>query len=127
MINLFTNLGDSKINTKIEEFIYTACQELDINESTYDLNIDFIMDLEAHGFTDGDTDEANIQIKADLQFDEMILTLAHELIHAKQFLKGDLVDQTYIGEDYSTVEYPEQPWELEAYDRESEIARLFKL
>ena len=135
MINLYTNLGSSKINTKLINFIYSACESLDINKNTYDLHVDFEHDFEQNceheftvgfeAFTHGDTDEAIITIDANLPFEEMIKTLSHELIHAKQFLKGDLVNQTYKGVDCSLLEYSFKPWEIEAFDRESEIAKLY--
>jgi hypothetical protein len=43
-------------------------------------------------------------------------TLAHELVHVKQFARGELTDnlQYWKGKDHSETKYWEQPWEKEA-------------
>jgi hypothetical protein len=43
-------------------------------------------------------------------------TLAHELVHVKQFARGELSDnlQYWKGKDHSSTKYWEQPWEKEA-------------
>ena len=43
-------------------------------------------------------------------------TLAHELVHVKQFARGELTEnlQYWKGMDHSTTKYWEQPWEKEA-------------
>ena len=42
--------------------------------------------------------------------------LAHELVHVKQFARGELSDnlQYWKGKDHSSTKYWEQPWEKEA-------------
>ena len=56
-------------------------------------------------------------------FDEMMLNLGHELIHAKQFLKGDLSANLRWNERKTILydQYMSQPWEREAYRDEVEI------
>lgn len=43
-------------------------------------------------------------------------TLAHELVHVKQFARGELTEnlQYWKGKDHSETKYWEQPWEKEA-------------
>ena len=41
------------------------------------------------GICEGDRDEAIINIAKKQTFYEQMLTLAHELVHAKQFMKGE--------------------------------------
>ena len=43
-------------------------------------------------------------------------TLAHELVHVKQFARGELTEnlQYWKGKDHSETEYWDQPWEKEA-------------
>ena len=44
----------------------------------------------------------------------MALTLAHELVHAKQYLFNEIdID--------CSANYHENPWEIEAYELESEL------
>jgi hypothetical protein len=62
---------------------------------------------------------------ANVTFSEMLRNLAHEMVHAKQYLKGELcVDvqswkgirfQSKLGSDYDI----NAPWEKEAYRRET--------
>lgn len=63
-----------------------------------------------------------IQIHKDLTFEHMMITLAHEMIHLKQyatkelkskFIRGKPVD-TWKGVQYRNLKYKEQPWEKEA-------------
>ena len=43
-------------------------------------------------------------------------TLAHELVHVKQFARGELTEnlQYWKGKDHSETDYWKQPWEIEA-------------
>lgn len=53
---------------------------------------------------------------------EIIVTLCHELIHAKQFIDGRLQSKNFNifwnGYNYSTTEYLSRPWEIEAYEKQ---------
>lgn len=74
-----------------------------------------------------------INISSRLRFETFLTTLAHELVHVKQYVKGELKDyirypglckwngkQIYYGEhDYYT--HPTFPWEIEAYGHQSSI------
>ena len=56
------------------------------------------------------------------------LTLAHELVHVKQFAKGTLKQgkhgHTWAGKKYSKkTPYLDQPWEIEAFSRQELILR----
>lgn len=54
---------------------------------------------------------------------QLMITLAHEMVHVKQLVTGKLVTEfvdgqnvnTWCGKDFSDVEYSEQPWELQAF------------
>lgn len=46
--------------------------------------------------------------------DQKMVTLAHEIIHCKQFLKGELHGSNWNGRDYENIEYERRPWEIEA-------------
>jgi hypothetical protein len=51
----------------------------------------------------------------------MLMTLAHELVHVKQFAKGELNESinAWSGKRISDkVDYWDQPWEIEAHGRE---------
>jgi hypothetical protein len=88
------------------------------------------------GYCHGDEEEAWIELDATLVGDEDYFkeTLAHELVHAKQLLKGELKDDVgfttiWKGEEYVNLRnklpeavYKALPWEAEAYD----LQRLYK-
>jgi len=68
-----------------------------------------------------------ITIDSKLPKKEILLALAHEMVHLKQYAKGELKDifrparmVKWLGEKYDSdnMDYWEQPWEIEAYGRE---------
>ena len=86
------------------------------------------------GYCHGDDEEAWIELDETLIGDEDYFkeTLAHELVHAKQLLKGELKDSEgfktiWKGEEYINLRgklpeavYKALPWEVEAYTRQNE-------
>ena len=95
------------------------------------LEIDFVNKLDAYGLCEGDRDYAKITIAKKcpvtgrkLGFTEMMHTLAHEMVHARQFLRGELVAEgawKWKGRNADGYEYDNQPWEKEAYRLETEL------
>ncbi len=68
-----------------------------------------------------------ITIDSRLNKKETLLALAHEMVHVKQYAKGEMRDifrptrmVNWQGERYAheEMDYWEQPWEIEAYGRE---------
>lgn len=61
--------------------------------------------------------------------DTLMRNLAHELVHAKQHILGEISDKHYKwkGRDYSHLSdnYFEQPWEIEAYEAEDMLVDTF--
>jgi hypothetical protein len=53
---------------------------------------------------------------------EILATLAHEMVHVKQYVYGEINDQLSCWRgakvDSDTLDYYEHPWELDAYSRE---------
>lgn len=82
--------------------------------------------------TVGASREFTIIIDADLRKRDFLLTLAHELVHVKQYAKRELTynqklkshrfDKKYYGKDYF---YYERPWEIEAFGRELGLYNMF--
>ncbi len=97
------------------------------------LNI-FANDISADGYcTCMDTYDFEIEIHKDLKFEHMMITLAHEMVHLKQyatkqlkskFVKGTPVD-TWKGTKYRNIKYKEQPWEKEAMQLEESLYQQF--
>ena len=93
-----------------------------------DVNVVTRCDGENSALCWGDKDGAEIEIARksfDVEFtlDEMMLNLAHELVHAKQFIRGELhpsLDK-WKRLDYTNVPYSRTPWEKEAYLLEDKL------
>ena len=93
--------------------------------------IKFVNNLEALGFCEGDRDYAEITIAKKcpitgrkLGFIEMMQTLAHEMVHARQFIRGQLDSAggwVWKGRKAEGFEYENQPWEKEAYRLEKTL------
>lgn len=70
--------------------------------------------------------EFTIDIAKNLRYRKTLFkALAHEMVHIKQFAKGELKDllrsgtQSFLGQEYPpNYDYWDQPWEWEAYGRE---------
>ena len=62
-----------------------------------------------------------------IPINELAQTLAHELVHAKQFIRGEINDVNYMygKKDYSSASYRQQPWEHEAYMMEDFLYKLY--
>lgn len=56
---------------------------------------------------------------------EMIISLAHEMIHAWQVDRGDFVGSLWKDTDLNHLPYSVQPWEIEAHSHQEEIAKTF--
>lgn len=60
---------------------------------------------------------------------DYISFLAHEAIHMKQFITGELTfknrQDLWHGEDFSYVSYRKQPWEIEAWKGQHDLAKEF--
>lgn len=76
-----------------------------------------------------------IELNRKLTFEHMMITLAHEMIHLKQyatkelkskFVKGKPID-TWKGIKYRDIKYKDQPWEHEAMQLEEELYHKFLL
>ena len=65
---------------------------------------------------------------------DMMVIIAHELVHAKQISEGRLINHGFVekeenllycweweGREFSAIAYEDQPWEIEAYALEKEI------
>jgi len=73
------------------------------------------------GYTVGNTELAFVTLTTgalgqDYDIDNLVLNLAHELTHARQWITGELEQPcTWKGQDCSEIPYEDQPWETEAY------------
>ena len=93
-------------------------------------------EISADGYcTCMDLYDFEIEIHKDLTFEHMMITLAHEMVHVKQYATGELRDyvkstslnrwQGKIVDD-SKINYWDRPWEIEAFGREFGLYARFK-
>lgn len=83
------------------------------------------------GLCEGDKDSCYVQIaKVEpnfgmrLSYMQMMKTLTHELVHVKQFMRGELTsvgEWIWKGRAAEGYSYENQPWEKEAYKLQEEI------
>jgi hypothetical protein len=101
---------------------------------TVDLQIVNVCENEFYGLCWGDRSGSEIELprKAyDQSFtlDEMMRNLAHELVHTKQLLRGELRRNQWWKNDqsFTNTVYGKQPWEKEAYNLEDKIYQKYWL
>jgi hypothetical protein len=89
------------------------------------IKFETVLDNEAQGLCLGDTQLAQISIGRKGQtFLQQMQALAHEMVHARQFLRGELTCEggfAWKGRNASGYDYENQPWEKEAYRLEREL------
>lgn len=60
-----------------------------------------------------DGNDYEIDVKRSLRMRDMLITLAHELVHVKQYVKGEMPEKLSEGD------YWDRPHEIEAHGRET--------
>ncbi len=110
----------------VQMFVNNALEYMNIHDLEHtDLNIRFVRQLDngySHGHATGDIGEVDITIATNFPFLMQLRTLAHELIHARQFFSGQLSSDltAWKDVDYSKADYEDQPWEIEAHKYEDQ-------
>ena len=121
--------GTKKQRELIENSVITLCNRY-LKRFKLDLEIELVGNIEEHGFCIWS--ETNIRPRAftitlnkKLNKEELLLVLAHEMVHVKQWVRGELKDtncgkQLWKNKDYTNTNYDNQPWEIEAHELEYE-------
>ena len=115
-----------KEKDRVLSYVVKLCQELNVHRlRNREITIRFrnVMDEGAWGYCNGDTHDIDIDINRTIPFEDQMQTLAHEMVHAKQFLRKELDGNLWKKRNYDNVEYDDQPWEKEANKMEK---RLYK-
>ena len=129
MINISINAPKSKKGI-LEPALESYLKQLKVVKRTVPLDIEVrLVKLDALGYCDFNYvykyPEINILLNRDLKLVELLVTLAHETVHAKQFLRKELKSKCNVtywkGEASSKLE-----WEDEAYSLESVLFENFK-
>ena len=125
--------GRIKNKKKVEAYIHAVAKELGIHRLySKILHVRFSTKLagEAQGYCWGDKkthaeiDIARTSCGEPMSMESMMQTLAHEMVHVKQWAKGEmqeLVRQSktrFNGTLFGETEYWDRPWEIEAHGRE---------
>lgn len=129
------NVRNDRMVDDIERVVYHISETLfrDIDHDTISVAFEIQSDLEVDGYCTQD-DEFNytIELKAGLRGEELERTIIHELVHVWQYVRGSLMQEhidglgprmVWMGEDMTSVEYDDRPWEQEAMELEQKIFR----
>lgn len=145
--------GADKEKERIEDYVYNVLKYFFKKEPRRNIDIEVTfndeLDANAFGYCLGDMTEINIEIGrgatwpvtdtdkteyVPYSIKDQMMTLSHELVHAKQYLRGDIKgydriwrkDGQYI--DCSHIKDDKKlPWEIEAYDLEDKLYKTFWL
>ena len=86
----------------------------------------WVQEGNAAGDCIGNTYYAKINVSKEQSWEDQMKTLAHEMVHAEQFLRGDLTDTfMYKGRNFSECAYENQPWELRAHSLEPKLYKKY--
>lgn len=122
----------------IESASYYFVKKLKLQKSNYFLHILGKQGLRKNDGSLGLTakiskDEICIALDSKLSIPRLLLTLAHEMVHVKQFAKGQVkteftrfgnVKTFWMGRQVK-AKYINRPWEIEAYTREDILVEQF--
>jgi len=70
--------------------------------------------------------EFTIELDCGVKIRNLLITLAHEMVHVKQWAKGEMYEYALTGKvrfmktkyDMNDLDYWDYPWEVEAYGRQ---------
>jgi|TARA_R110000822_G_scaffold299124_1_gene422042 hypothetical protein len=118
----------------IDLYVYNLGKELGIGRMYRKLiEIDFVTDQEgqlgnAWGCPKEGYAHINIARKSEgtkVEYADMMQTLAHEMVHVKQYFRKELDGSNcrfkWKGRNADGYKYENQPWEREAFRREAEL------
>lgn len=70
-----------------------------------------------------------IEVKRGLNDEDFLMTIAHELVHVRQYVRGDLNEEMSYWRGASVkaseIPYAEQPWEIEAEEVAEELYKEY--
>jgi hypothetical protein len=107
---------------------------LNLSKSKYTIMVCSAPNLRKHDGNNGVASKTGIKeitvvVDSQLKLPQMLMTLAHEMVHAKQYIRGHYkatvsrngkLKKLWLGKQYSVV-YHKRPWEREAFRREGEL------
>ena len=136
MINIWTS-GRIKNSKRVEQFVHDCFNHYFDGRSKrhVDVTIHFKTKIEDDlaGWCSGDRDDVVIEICKDYENTKtLLLNIAHEIVHAKQFIRGEINDYEMIWKKNGkgkklvcTGSYRKLPWEAEAFSEEKKLVKLY--
>lgn len=132
--------GERKSATK--ELVLTTIkffiQELKLTKSTYNLLVFFDRGMAKREDVRGSVSKIGPKglcmiLDPSLDFERLLITIAHEMVHVKQYARGQVQNSSRGKTRYwmgKTIRkgYYDQPWELEAFSKERVLAnKVFRM
>jgi hypothetical protein len=127
-------------NSERRDFITSIAsfyaQELNLKNSKFELEIYSVKNLRRDDEMNGVVShfaprKLKMLIDSRLSHRKLFETLAHEMIHVKQFARGQIKFytsrngkrfSTWLGKRYKNTDYYDLPWEIEAFSKERLLA-----
>lgn len=115
--------GTAKQKQYVESIAYYCIQKLMPRMASLDIVIRIKSVNDAYGYCLSVTDrEFEIEVQRDMPLRKLLTTVAHEMVHVKQYARKELIDDTiWQGKTVNPkrTDYWELPWEIEAHGRET--------
>ena len=137
-MNINFNMRKSVTAAFIENTIRFFEQDLKLGKSTYHLDVytrrGMAKETEARGYVTKVGPKSLIMIiDSSLDVERLVLTIAHEMVHVKQYARGQIKHKLghktryWMGKPIRKSYY-NQPWELEAFGKERILAnKVFQI
>src|SRR5210317_106373 len=123
-MNIVEVIGGTANQKKyVESIAYYCIQKLMPRMGSLDIVIKIKSVNDAYGYCLSVTDrEFEIEVQRDLPLRKLLTTVAHEMVHVKQYARKELIDDTiWQGKTVNPkrTDYWELPWEIESHGRET--------
>ena len=133
------NIPNKGTRAFVESVVSFFVQELKLQKSKYHLEV-----FTKRGMADGEGCRGTVTkigpnflvmfLDSKLDVERLVLTIAHEMVHVKQYARGQIKDITgrkqtryWMGKKVNKT-YFNQPWELEAFSKERVLAnKIFQI
>jgi len=132
-MNIFVLKGQIKHKKKVMTYVQNLSKELKIDRmwsKVIIINFKTTLNEEAQGLCWGDPSEGYVEIDIartsegmKIEYDDIMQTIAHEMVHAKQYLRGELdgYSGSWKGKKPRNYSYENSPWEKEAHKLEKKL------
>ena len=139
MVVTFEGCGTPEMIKHLEQAADLFAKQLMTPKLCRHITLDIIVrsNMREHGIcTPIEFNKANkprgfeIELRKKKSLKSMISTLAHEMVHVKQYAVGEMneYDNVWQGRKINIrkLDYFNLPWEIEAYSREDDLLKLYK-